>query len=222
MTRSTSRPDPRHACEGASERALSEPDPASLPLSTALLEEIRAEFPAFRIVPKRGDRLSRVIDWALRCVTLGGQRHYLTHYHTVLGFRLYVPDSWYRLDDVGRTILLRHERVHLRQRRRYGFVPMALLYLLPIFPIGLALGRARIEWEAYTETLRATAELLGIEAARAPNLREHILGRFTGPDYGWMWPFRGQLERWYDAALARIAEELADTVRGGEPLGASR
>jgi hypothetical protein len=197
-------------------------EPSPYPLSDALLAEIEAEFPAFRIVPKRGDRLSHVIDRLLRWLTLGGQKSYLTHYHTVLGSRLFVPLSWDALDDVGRTILLRHERVHLRQRRRYGFVPMALLYLFPLLPFGLALGRARLEWEAYTETLRATAELLGLEAARSPRLREHILARFTGPDYGWMWPFPTQVGRWYDAALSKIAEELAGAPAGEGPLGTPR
>ena len=127
-------------------------------------------------------------------------------YYTVLGDTLYVPDSWDQLGGADRIILLRHERVHLRQRRRYGALGMALLYLLPFFPLGLAYGRARIEWEAYTETLRATAELLGLDAARDPALRQRIVSRFTGPDYGWMWPFRSQVERWYQAALDDIAD----------------
>ena len=59
-----------------------------------LLEEIEEEFPRFRIVPKRGDRLSRLIDVLLKSVTLGGQSKYLTHYHTVIGDTLYLPNSW--------------------------------------------------------------------------------------------------------------------------------
>jgi len=50
---------------------------------------------------------------------------------------------------------------------------------------------------------------LGLDAARDPRLRERIVSRFTGPDYGWMWPFRAQVERWYAAALAQIAAELS-------------
>ncbi len=168
------------------------------------IASIEEEFPRFRIVPKRGDALSRVIDVALRIVTLGGQRHYLTHYHTVIGDTLFVPPTWSEMSDVDRIILLRHERVHLRQRRRYGFLGMAFVYLVPFFPLGLAYGRARLEWEAYEETLRATAEHHGIGAARSGELRERIVSRFTGPDYGWMWPFRRSVERWYDEAVARL------------------
>ena len=114
----------------------------------AFLDEIRREFPRFAIVPKRGDRLQRAIATALFAVTLGGQRHYLTRYHTVLFGKLYVPDAWERMDDDARYILLRHERVHLQQRRRMGDVAMAFVYLVPYFPLFLAYGRARIEWEA--------------------------------------------------------------------------
>ena len=171
------------------------------------LAELKAEFPAFRIKEKSGDKLSAAIDVALRLVTLNGQRQYLTHYHTVIGETLYVPETWEELQDLDRVILLRHERVHLRQRRRYGGPLMAVLYLLPILPIGLAYGRARIEWEAYTETLRATAELRGLAAAKDPELRERIVRRFIGPDYGWMWPFRSVVEGWYDLVLRELCQE---------------
>jgi hypothetical protein len=83
-------------------------------------------------------------------------------------------------------------------------LPMAFLYLVPFFPLGLAYWRARLEWEAYTETLRATAELQGIAAAKSPILRQQIISRFTGSAYGWMWPFNNQVQSWYD----RVIEEL--------------
>ena len=173
-------------------------------LSERLISEIRNEFPEFRVVPKAGSRLSRCIDLWLKVVTLGGQRTYLTEYHTVLGSTLYVGNSWEAASDVERAILLCHERVHLRQRRRLGMVLMTFLYLFPFFPLGLAYGRARLEWEAYTETLRTTAELQGVDAIRDPALREKIVGRFTGPAYGFMWPFRRQVERWFDQVVSEL------------------
>lgn len=175
-------------------------------LTQRFIDTIRAEFPGFRIVPKRGHWPSRVIDLALKTLTFGGQRSYLTRYHTVIGNTLYVPPTWDLMGDVERVILLRHERVHLRQRRRYGAFLMTALYLIPFFPLGLAYGRARIEWEAYEETLRATAELLGLEAARSEALRSQIVARFTGPDYGWMWPFERSVQGWYERALANLTK----------------
>jgi hypothetical protein len=192
----------------------------SLSASDRFIAEIREEFPRFSVVPKAADPLSRLIHVALCAVTLGGQRRYMTEYHTVIGDTLYVPESWAKLGDVDRVILLRHERVHLRQRRRYGFALMAFLYLVPLLPLGLAYGRARLEWEAYEETLRATAEHKGLDAARDPGLRERIVSRFTGPDYGWMWPFRRSVERWYDRAIERIAQ--ADGGAHGAPSGPGR
>jgi hypothetical protein len=193
--------------------------PESHALSHELIGAICAEFPRFRVVSKAGNPFSIAIDVALKLITAGAQRRYLSHYHTVIGDTLYVPPGWIAMSDVDRVILLRHERIHLRQRRRMGTVWMTLVYLLPFFPLGLAYGRARIEWEAYCETLRATAELRGIEAARAPLLRREIVRRFTGGDYGWMWPFRRQVESWYDEAVADLAIELAavhDHDRGRE------
>ncbi len=168
-------------------------------LSEAFLSDMRAEFPSFAIVPKRESRLQRVIHVLLAVITFGGQRVYLTHYHTVLFGKLYVPDSWSSMSDVDRYVLLRHERVHLRQRKRMGDLAMAFVYLVPFFPLGLAYGRARIEWEAYEETLRATAEVRG--RAAAEGLRAHIVRRFTGGDYGWMWPFPRVVNRWFDEVM---------------------
>jgi hypothetical protein len=172
--------------------------------SERLIQEMTREFPGFRLVPKRESLLSKLIDLGLKVVTFGGQRQYMTHYHTVLGSTLYTPESWETTPDLDRLITLRHERVHLRQRRRLSFPVMAFVYMIPFFPVGLAYGRARLEWEAYEETLVATAELRGLAALRSEGLREHIVRRFIGADYGWMWPFRSVVERWYDGAVTKI------------------
>jgi hypothetical protein len=140
---------------------------------------------------------------------LGGQRHYLSKYHTVLFGTLYVPDAWDSMDDAARYVLLRHERVHLEQRKRMGDLLMALVYLFPIFPVGLAWGRARIEWEAYVETIRATAEIHGIEAARA--LESEIVRRYVTADYAWMWPFPAMIRRWFREVVADLEAEAASS-----------
>jgi hypothetical protein len=180
-----------------------------LPRHEALLDDVRREFPSFAVVPKRDSLLQRVIAVALALVTFGGQRRYLTDYHTVLFGKLYVPDAWQRMDDDARYILLRHERIHLRQRRRMGDLAMAFVYLVPFFPLFLAWGRARIEWEAYLETLRATCEVRGLDAARG--LEDEIVQRYVGPDYGWMWPFPRTVRRWFREAIADLEAEEAST-----------
>lgn len=170
--------------------------------TAALLSDIEKEFPRFGIYKKSSSTLQRAIHYALYAITFGGQRSYLTRYHTVLFGKLWVPDVWDEMNDAERYILLRHERVHLRQRARMGDVWMGFVYFFPVFPLGLAYGRARIEWEAYEETIRATAEVYGLDAAR--RLKPYLVERFTGPDYGWMWPFPRTIERWFSQVMTEL------------------
>jgi len=172
-----------------------------------LLADIRLEFPDFDVRRKSDSPLNRAIGIALAVVTVGGQRRYMSAYHTVLFGKLYVADGWEDMDDAARYILLRHERVHLRQRMRMGDFAMAFVYLIPFFPIGFAWGRARIEWEAYTETIRATAEVHGLTVARA--LESDIVRRYVGPDYGWMWPFPVRVRTWFREVIANLEAEAA-------------
>ena len=173
----------------------------------AFVEEIQREFPSFRVVKKAESGFAKAIDIALKIITFGGQHEFMTRYYTVIGDTLYVPAGFEDGDPVGVVITLRHERVHLRQRRRYTLPGMTILYLLVPFPLGLAYFRARIEWEAYTETLRATLELRGEDALRSDALRERIVSQFTSAAYGWMWPFPKTVNRWYDEALALVLAE---------------
>jgi len=179
---------------------------ATVSRSDALLGEIHAEFPAFEIRYKRESRLQRAIHVVLVVLTLGGQRVYLTGYYTAMFGKLWVPDRWDALGDLDRYVLLRHERVHLRQRRRMGGAVMAFVYLVPFFPLFLAYGRARLEWEAYAETIRATREVYGEDAAEA--LRPTIIERFVGGAYGWMWPFPRTVSRWFDEVVAEARGRL--------------
>lgn len=177
-------------------------------LDERYLAELRAEIPGLRVVIKAEDPLSRlVVDRALRLVTLGGQHEYMTRYVTTIGRTIYLPAGWRSRTPESRYVTLRHEAVHLRQFRRLGLVGMALLYLLPWFPLGLAWGRARLEWEAYAETFRATRDVYGLEAARDPRLRAFVVAQFVGPAYGWMWPFPRAVNRWISLLLTELALE---------------
>jgi hypothetical protein len=162
-----------------------------------------------RVVKKRDHWHQRAAAKALWALTLGGQRTYLSHYVTTLGHTIYVPDDFDAWHHDHAWQVLRHELVHVRQFERYGWLGMILIYGFFPLPAGLAWGRARLEWEAYRETLRAVAESEGMAAARAPELHRQIVSRFTGPDYGWMWPFPRAVQGWIDAALDEIERDLA-------------
>jgi hypothetical protein len=169
-----------------------------------LVAALQAEIPGFRIVRKDRSALHRAIDVALRVVTFGRMRDYLGGYQTTIGRTVYVTADWERRDRLERYVTLRHEAVHLRQFRRLTLPVMALLYIFVPLPIGLAYFRARFEQAAYAESIRAAAEIWGVHAPRRAEYRAHIVEQFLGPSYGWMWPFRGAIERWYDRVLASL------------------
>jgi hypothetical protein len=159
------------------------------------LETLRQRFPRFKVIPKSESRLNGLIDRALRLVTAGGQSSYMSHYVTTLGARIYTPTNWDERPSSVRYCVMRHEAVHIAQFKRYGWVGMTLLYVLLPLPFGFAAGRAWLEWEAYKETVIATWQVAGRDAARSDALRADIVRRFTGPDYGWMWLRGRTIER---------------------------
>ena len=146
----------------------------------------------------RKDRVwhQRAIDRLLRVVTLGGQSQYLDSYVTTIGRTIYVTPDWEARAAADRLATLLHERVHVRQFRRFGLVPMAIAYLLLPLPFGLAWCRMRLEREAYEETLRVHHRLGG--RAAVARLRAHVIRQFTSGSYGWMWPFPRAVARWFD------------------------
>lgn len=184
-------------------------------LYAAYVAELRARWPRLRIIAKADSRFQRLIGLVLQGLTCGGQRTYMTHYVTTLGARIYLPTGWDERSAGSRYCTLRHEAVHVAQFRRWTWPLMVLLYLLLPLPVGLAGGRAWLEWEGYRETLTATWQVYGPAAARDPDLADAIVARFTGPDYGWMW-LRGKTIR---AAIARHLQRLE--AAGPEALAAS-
>jgi len=172
----------------------------------ALVAALREEIPGFRIVRKDDSRLHRAIDVALRAVTFGRMRDYLAQYQTTIGRTVYVTSDWDDWPADRRYVTLRHEAIHLRQFRKLTLPVMALLYLLVPLPMGLAYFRARFEMEAYAESIRAAAEVWGPAEPRRAEFRAHVVSQFLGASYGWMWPFRRAVERWYDRVLATLVD----------------
>jgi hypothetical protein len=162
----------------------------------SLLAELAAEFPGFRLIRKDDSPFQALIG---RLLMLIGQTAYMEQYVTTMGRTIYVNRGWETRPALERFTVLRHERVHLRQFRRYGLIPMAIAYVLLPLPIGLAWCRARLEWEAYAESIRVMRHVYGDAHVDRPDVRGHIVAQFCGPSYGFMWPFRRTVERWYEA-----------------------
>ena len=171
----------------------------------ALVASLRAEFPGLRIVRKDRSALHKAIHHVLRVLTIGRMTSYLDAFQTTIGRTVYVTPDWDDWDDDRRYVTLRHEAVHLRQFRTFSVPGMAVLYVLLPLPMGLAWFRAYFEKAAYAESIRAAAEVWGPGYPRSTEYRRQVIEQFTGPSYGWMWPFRGALERWYDDVLAGLA-----------------
>ena len=169
-----------------------------------LLTKLHAEFPRFRVVRKDQSTFHKAIHYALVGLTFGRMRSYLDSFQTTIGNTVYVTPDWDDWSPDRRYVTMRHEAIHLRQFRTFTLPGMALLYVLLPLPMGLAWFRAYFEREAYAESIRAAAEVWGRSHVEDRDYRDYIIGQFTGASYGWMWPFRKRLERWYDGVLAEL------------------
>jgi len=172
-----------------------------------LVVTLREEFPKFRVVRKDRSKMHRSIHWFLYAVTFGRMRSYLDSFQTTIGNTVYVTPDWDEWEPDRRYVTLRHEAIHLRQFRKYTLPGMALLYVFLPLPFGLAWFRAYFEKQAYAESVRAAAEVWGNQYPRQDHYRRYVIDQFLGPAYGWMWPFRAGLERWYDAILATLPDQ---------------
>lgn len=168
-----------------------------------ILNETKSEFPDFEILPKNKSVLMKFIDAALKIITFGQMKNFMTGFITVLGNKVYVPETWKDITLItSKAEIIRHERVHMRQSKKYGRILFSFLYLVAPFPVGVAYFRKKFEQEAYEESLKALYEYHG-EKIFTPKLKEGMLAHFTGAQYFWMWPWRKDLEKWYDAAVEK-------------------
>ena len=171
-----------------------------------LLEDIRLEFPDFKLVYKSKSRLMRAIDLFLKVITFWRMRTFMKGFITTVGSTVYVNDHWKTFPAIAKLIILRHERVHMRQRDRYGTLRFSFLYLFFPLPGVFAYYRAKFEKEAYEETLRALKQYHGEGVLKRMSTRTVIVRHFTSSEYFWMWPFRDSIERWYDETVESLED----------------
>lgn len=158
----------------------------------SLVEEVRAEFPDLRIVSK---------PWWMWILGYA----FMHNFTTVVGHTVWTPIGFDRMDDARKCIILRHERVHMRQQARHGGLWFSLLYLFAPLPFVFAWWRMKFEQEAYRESMRAAYEYWG-EGSLTEARKRAIMSYFTGPSYLWTWPFRKDIEAWYDGVVAELRE----------------
>lgn len=168
-----------------------------------LLTDTKYDFPDFKILPKSGSRFMKLIDICLKIITFGQMKTFMTSFTTTIGYTVYVSSSWEKLTDINKIIVLRHERIHMQQRDKYGPLMFSSLYLFFPLPCIFAYFRMKFETEAYAETIKATVELIetGTTLVQSKEYKERMIGNFTKASYFWTWPFRTSLETWYSRAL---------------------
>ena len=174
---------------------------------TNLLIDIKREFPKFGLVKKSDSRLMKAIDIFLRIVTFNQQKVFLTKYTTTLNTTVYLGNDWDKMSSVNKAILLRHERVHMCQARRYSIIMFAIMYILIPLPFLFAYCRMMFEKEAYKETMIASYQYHGKGFVTSNNFKQFIVNQFTTAAYGWMWILKPQVEKWFDKMLAEMLEQ---------------
>lgn len=171
-----------------------------------LLDDIKKEFPEFKIVKKTQSGLMKAINGFLKVITFGKMNTFMTSFITTIGTTVYVPDSWDSKSSSARAITMRHERVHMRQARDVGRIKFSLLYLLCPVPLIWAYYRMKFEKEGYEESLKAYNDYYG-KKFFTPTLKESIVKHFTTAEYFWMWPWKNSIEKWYDKVVSDITKK---------------
>lgn len=175
--------------------------------ATKVLQDLQAKFPGTKIVKKNDSTLMKVINIFLMVITLGMMRTFMTSFVTTIGRTMYVPKDWDHRSVYARATTLRHEGIHLAQERRMGSIRYKLTYLFWVMPCLFAVGRRNLEQEAYAESMRARAEYFGLKTLRFKGYKEHMLSHFTSAQYFWIWPWKKQLNKWFDETLEQIEKD---------------
>lgn len=170
------------------------------------IEDISLEFPSFKVLKKSESWLMKTIGKLLFIISFGQNKSFMTDFITTIGNTVYVPDSWDSKLEKSRIEVLMHERIHMRQSKKLTPIIYALAYLLFPIPIGFAWARAKLEWEAYTESMRVKSHFSGIQSVKTPEFKEYLFKNFTGSSYMFMMPFKSILEKWYQESIKRLSK----------------
>lgn len=168
-----------------------------------LIAEIRREFPDFELIQKSRSGFMKLLNVLLLVITFGQMRTFMTAFTTTIGCKVYIPDNWTESPWKIRAEVLRHERVHMRQKKKWGFLFYIAYLFLPV-PVLWAYCRTKFEMEAYEESMRARIEYYGLGVLMGDATKQWFVGQFTGASYFWMWVGRKRVEAWYDEASRRV------------------
>lgn len=157
-----------------------------------LLVKLQEEFPKVRICPRSRLWWARVLD---RTLLKGSGSFATTLYQTIA-----VPDDFAAWNEFEKYELLRHERQHLLQFKRWGggwfplgFVIVGILYLL-VLPTMFTM-RAYFEMDAYTQSAVAMIQE-GEDEWERQWFIAWMQKTFTGKEYVWMAVSKKRIGQW--------------------------
>ncbi len=169
-----------------------------------IISKIKEEFPDFELCANEDSKFISLLSFLFKIITLGKINNFASQYTLTLRDKIYTPKRWSTLPDKHKASILRHELIHMKQQKKYTLPVFLFCYFLLPFPFFFSWFRARIEWEAYEESMRFEYEINGTKSLLNKEYRNNLVDLFVGPYYGWMWPYRKQVEKWYDDALKKI------------------
>lgn len=172
------------------------------PTMNDFLLAVRLEFPDYKLVPKAQSGFMKFLNVLLLIVTFGKVKDFMDNFTTTVGMTSYTPKVWDQISDAEKIVILRHERVHLRQQKKYGKLKFKLMYLFCPLPFFVLTWRARFEMEAYAESMVASHDF-GIDI-QDPGYREWMIEHFTTAEYAWMCTERSRVEVWFNDVIRDI------------------
>lgn len=175
-----------------------------------LLLDIKSEFPKFELIYKKDSTLMKIINVLLLILTFGKNKTFMKDFVTTLNCKVYLNSEWDKYSERVKCILLRHERVHMRQSKKYGLFLYSFLYLFVYLPFGLCYYRTKFEKEAYEESMRAVYQYYGPVTLSSKGYKSHILKYFTSSAYGYMWLRSSDIEKWFDETVTEILKTPRD------------
>lgn len=149
-----------------------------------LIATIKWYIPEFDILEKQNSWFQKLIGWLLYPFN----KTYMTNYYTVMFGKLWVPSGYKNYSYSKLYEILRHEFIHLLDKKKYGIL-FDLSYLF-LFPIVITF-RAFWELRAYTQTMLVEYE---IHNEISETTIDWIIEQFVTSNYLWMFPFKNTLK----------------------------
>ena len=183
---------------------------------TKLVTRIAEDIPGFTLRAKEDhplwDALAKIMFW-----NPGISTRFITTLYPVV----WVPSLPWQEDNPSSALeVLSHEYVHLRDRKKLGWL-FNLLYLSPQIFCLFSLLAIINPWYSlcllfllpWPSPGRAWLEYRGYRMSMAVHYWIHgccidldwLVGQFVGSNYYWMWPFRSFLIRRYEKEYEKIA-----------------